>query len=362
MVVIAIIGLLIALLLPAIQAAREAARKMQCGNKQKQLALAAHNYQNTYSMLPMISGTENGIGSGARCKYTQNDQKAGLLIDLLPYLEAPQIYDLWKVSTVNPDGGVGAADSLDDVRRLQLDGLFICPSGLSSSAITLGVRAATHYRWNHGDAPFDNYKGQTGYETIAWRRGLGGHGKGSVIDFGSITDGLSNTAMFSERMFAESDPGILKITEGILQNGGTWTGSYAAARLTDRLIVLDYCGTNGEYKNPISGITYKSDYRGSFGHLYSSAVSFHSGFHTVLPPNGPAVRNNSSRDIAVMTPTSNHKGGVNLAKCDGSVTFITNAIDTNGTAKAAATTADEPSPFGIWGALGSRCGGESQTP
>ncbi|MDR0522081.1 MAG: DUF1559 domain-containing protein, partial [Planctomycetaceae bacterium] len=155
MVVIAIIGMLIALLLPAIQAARESARKMQCSNKQKQLALAAHNYQNTYSMLPMINGTEDGTGSGARCKNINNRLSAGLFIDLLPYLEAQQLYDLWKVSSsYDPDIAQTLTNPpADDPRIQKPEGLFICPSGQSASAIIAsGVRAATHYRWNHGDA------------------------------------------------------------------------------------------------------------------------------------------------------------------------------------------------------------------
>jgi prepilin-type processing-associated H-X9-DG protein len=367
LVVIAIIGMLIALLLPAIQAAREAARKMQCSNKQKQVALAAHNYHNTYNMLPMISGSDS------RGKANVSVQYAGLFIDLLPYLEAQQVYDLWKESTLSPNEAPSADPN--DPRGIKPEGLFICPSGHSASAISAGVRAATHYRWNHGDSPFSHYRGSNdaAAESIPWRRGLGGHGNGSIIDFGGITDGLSNTAMVSERMFGLSlSSNNDRIIESAINGGGTWVKSghtkitwtnlpadddkWENALMGNRQTTIDYRGVNGAYKSGLSCVD-------NYGYLYYNAVAMHTGFHTVIPPNGPAARNNTNRAISIMTPTSNHKGGVNLAKCDGSVTFITEGIDTGeASAKVAANTADAPSPFGIWGALGSRCGGESQTP
>ncbi|MDR0521531.1 MAG: DUF1559 domain-containing protein, partial [Planctomycetaceae bacterium] len=274
-----------------------------------------------------------------------------------------------KVSSLyDPDNANTTANPPADDPRLQKpEGLFICPSGQSASAIIAsGVRAATHYRWNHGDAPFSQDGITASYETIAWQRGLGGFGKGAIIDFGSITDGLSNTAMFSERMFAialttNNYPVIEICILSTDANGGSvFSNKNEATILTNRQTVLDYCGTNGNYKNSFSGVT---SYRANYGYLYYDALAHHSGFHTVLPPNGPAAVNTNSRQISVLTPTSNHKGGVNLAKCDGSVTFITNASDTGTAATiAAATTADAPSPFGIWGALGTRCGGESQSP
>ncbi len=77
--VIAIIGILIALLLPAVQAAREAARRLQCQNRLKQLALAAHNYQSTTGFFPSSSN-----GAPARFSY---------LVQLLPYIEMGNIHD-----------------------------------------------------------------------------------------------------------------------------------------------------------------------------------------------------------------------------------------------------------------------------
>jgi len=79
LVVIAIIGVLIALLLPAVQAAREAARRMQCANNFKQLALAVHNFHDTYMALPPVS-----IGP----------YRASLFVHLLPFCEQQSLYDL----------------------------------------------------------------------------------------------------------------------------------------------------------------------------------------------------------------------------------------------------------------------------
>jgi len=80
------------------------------------------------------------------------------------------------------------------------------------------------------------------------------------------------------------------------------------------------------------------------------------GFHTVLLPNSPTCIVRSSGDISITSSTSYHPGGVQLALADGAVKFISEKIDA-GTANS--TPKDGPSQYGIWGALGSRDGGES---
>jgi len=80
LVVIAVTGMLIALLLPAVQQVRESARRMSCKNNLKQIALAVHNYAETYGVLPA----------------GMNHQHRGPLVALLPYLEQSAAYDLWS--------------------------------------------------------------------------------------------------------------------------------------------------------------------------------------------------------------------------------------------------------------------------
>src|SRR6187549_2439077 len=84
LVVIAIIAVLISLLLPAVQQAREAARRTQCKNNLKQMGLALHNYESTYNMFPLISTTNTALG---------NVNTHGLREFLLPYIDQGPLYN-----------------------------------------------------------------------------------------------------------------------------------------------------------------------------------------------------------------------------------------------------------------------------
>ena len=92
---------------------------------------------------------------------------------------------------------------------------------------------------------------------------------------------------------------------------------------------------------------------------YDGAPPF-AGCNTIIPPNGPSCKNGNDnqhdRD-GIMTMTSQHTGGAQVLLGDGSVRFISENID-SGNLTAAAPTGGTPSPYGVWGSLGSVQGGE----
>jgi prepilin-type N-terminal cleavage/methylation domain-containing protein len=102
LVVIAIIAILIGLLLPAVQKVREAAARSTCSNNIKQLALACHNYESTFGVLPSSGQCESTGGDTTR--YTAHST----FVWLLPYIEQDNVYRLFDVSTVTYYGGTAA--------------------------------------------------------------------------------------------------------------------------------------------------------------------------------------------------------------------------------------------------------------
>jgi type II secretory pathway pseudopilin PulG len=372
LVVIAIIGMLIALLLPAIQQAREAARRMQCQNNLKQLGIGIHNYHSAYGQLPACNGIAFCKDPNSATALAFAGRYSGL-IALLPFIEQQGLYDAWINSTLvnggtyayHPSAWVLDTAPADDPRRVQVSA-FRCPSNTGTGQNT-PPQGLTNYRFNLGDSPFHSTTSANNdtIKNIVWVRGLFGHQV--QYDFSAVTDGTSNTALFAERAVGSAigtvRTGVLKITEGVVNNANSanmWSGNNENAYLKSRTQCVNIRGTNGNYKTGV-GATYPADYWGECGMKYSDGIWNSSGFHTVISPNGPACMSRSSREIGVLTPTSNHTGGVNLTRADGSVSFINENIDV-GKGDTAAQTADTASPFGVWGALGTRSGGESETP
>ena len=181
LVVISIIGILISLLLPAVQQAREAARRSECQNHLKQLALGLHNYHDTHRCLPsgsIVRGPAfaplSGWGWGAM---------------ILPMLEQSPLYAKCDFSTNNAVGG-----NRDAIRSGFA--LMRCPSDTAPDAILVELP-------NHSDAlvATGNYVGCEGFLS-----GL------SNVKFGQVTDGLSMTLMLGERNFVPGRNGALPFT------------------------------------------------------------------------------------------------------------------------------------------------------
>jgi prepilin-type N-terminal cleavage/methylation domain-containing protein len=180
LVVIAIIAILVSLLLPAVQQARESARRTQCKNNLKQMALAVHNYHDVFSLFP---GSEVG-GTG-----TLN--RASMFVAILPYLEQANTFTLY-----NP--ALGNASPINQAAVSQVIPAYLCPSAPLRRQIPIpgcdaNNRAPGTYAVCTGSAD--------PWGTLAAGNPQNGaivspaSGKTSMRD---ITDGTSNTLLIGE--------------------------------------------------------------------------------------------------------------------------------------------------------------------
>ena len=336
LVVIAIIGILIALLLPAVQAAREAARRSQCSNNLKQVGLALHEYHAALQSFPFRQG---GTGQdGLSCDGTQNCQRLSGWPSLLPYMEQAPLYQ--KITSRQGsynEWGPHPWDTNYQPWLVQVPGL-LCPSDDGGRRKTSGQLGRTNYCFSMGDSigPIQNVVGQ-GNNTMANPRGIFGYRSGTRI--ADIRDGTSNTIAMAERVIAQEAQSIFG---GVARN--------LATANTDPTTCLAMKGENGLY---VSG----ADAQAWSGIRWNDGVPAFTGVTTVLPPNSPSCTNATwDGEWGIFSPTSYHPGGVLALLADGAVRFISETINTGNLAAPSVYTG--ASPYGVWGALGSKKGGE----
>jgi prepilin-type processing-associated H-X9-DG protein len=195
-VVIAIIGILIALLLPAVQAAREAARRNQCQNNLKQMGLAFHNFQDTYGVLP--NGGRDGdhrIPSAldACCRSTTR-HGWNWAYWILPYMEQQSVFDLVSDSDDPEPPDADVYNPKENVVAQQAIATYYCPSRRFATPMGSGF-----YR--------NDYAGNAGERTTSGTRTSTNSGISGVviqtdrdkIRIEHIRDGSSNTLMVGEK-------------------------------------------------------------------------------------------------------------------------------------------------------------------
>ena len=155
LVVIAIIGVLVALLLPAVQAAREAARRIQCGNHLKQLALANHNYHDTFGTLPI---SISPWSEGSRPTPQRNGK--GWIVSILPQIEQSPLYAKFEIY-LNGDMFSGGAINTNvpacrDLMKTKLK-TIVCPSDPDGGKLSTSCA-----QWSGIEVTTTNYKGVMG--------------------------------------------------------------------------------------------------------------------------------------------------------------------------------------------------------
>ncbi|WP_165074174.1 DUF1559 domain-containing protein [Paludisphaera rhizosphaerae] len=341
LVVIAIIAVLIALLLPAVQSAREAARRAQCVNNLKQMGLAAANFESTYSNLVP--------GIGPYPTATTYTTRMSSLAMLLPYLEQSAAY-----SAFNLQHGIDTGAPAQLTASYQIVSAYVCPSDGETAKFSQyapGGLGYNNYMCSLGNSPSQQLGTATNQEPDSSRAGVFNYrlktGGSAFLDaaktmpntdylacvpvkLSEITDGTSNTALFSETKRSRA---VQNTTAEILFadkiNVYTSAASFSGATAID------------PPADCASGATQtRIRYRGQM--YYRSLPSTYAYSHTV-PPNYKLW---DCADLPTYTQVhgaarSYHSGGVNVAFCDGSVRFIKDSIS-----------------LPTWRALGSKAGGE----
>ncbi len=324
LVVIAIIAVLVALLLPAVQQAREAARRSQCKNNLKQIGLAQANYHDVSNCFPIAIGWN-----------PYNGDRQGAFSDkfyMLPYLDRSPEYNQTNVNSY-PWANGGWFTSLNPCLSGKLP-IFNCPSqpyaaqgGQSNHTYAINVGVMGVYRGSVG--------GQGQHNGIAAYMGGGGNSD-SPVTYGSITDGSSNTASYSE--FVIDGPGTpinQQVHNWVSGTGADgWTNGPAAIRQT--------CLTG--VANGSIGDDGRQNWRGtSWSWAWPGVGSTYS--HTLMPNDVPCYLPQNFGDWlgdTSQSASSMHTGGVQVLMGDGSVHFVSNNINYN-----------------IWLAIGTRSQGET---
>jgi prepilin-type N-terminal cleavage/methylation domain-containing protein/prepilin-type processing-associated H-X9-DG protein len=347
LVVIAIIGVLVSLLLPAVQSAREAARRAQCTNNLKQLGLAMANYLEVMGATPLHMyrmGNENGGNRGPSGGFS-------FFCGLLPYLEQVPVYN--SINFVYSEQWGGLTTGVNGtVHRTQLS-VALCPSDGEQNLNVAGV-GNFNYVANAGHPRNVRVPGEPNagsnppalsgvistsrmYNTTGFCKSAAFAATTNLtVKLAMVRDGTSNTAAFSESL----------VNEGSGNSGDRRRNlHYTDAALVEATDAPAALVVRDGLQNAINWQDW-SQYRGlTWG--YTDAWEKHLYAH-LLPPNAAPLMTYYTNTFrcqegdGAMNPTSNHPGGVNIGLLDGSVRFVKDSIG-----------------LPAWWALGTRAGGET---
>jgi prepilin-type N-terminal cleavage/methylation domain-containing protein len=312
LVVIAIIGVLISLLLPAVQAAREAARRSHCQNNLKQLGLALHNYMDSVGALPPVCILKVGELSDTFSVHAR----------LLPYVEQTSLQNLidWRTSwSLQPN-----------VARTRVP-TFLCPSEINDRPAVQPTM--THYPTNYGANSGTWFQ----WDPVTNRHGDGAFVVNESLRSGHFIDGMSNTLGMAEVKAFQPD---------LVDSGNATTP------------------TTPPPSTPAEVVAYGGTFLPDFGHTqWVNGIIIHTGFTTTFPPNTfvPYVAADGKTYDVDFTSI---RLGFTTTLCTN-VSFVSrsyhpgvaNAMMMDGSGRPFSNTIDQA----VWRALGTPAGGEVVT-
>jgi prepilin-type N-terminal cleavage/methylation domain-containing protein/prepilin-type processing-associated H-X9-DG protein len=315
LVVITIIGILIALLLPAVQAAREAARRMQCQNNLKQAGLAVLNYENQYGMFPPSSCWPSGVSPYDSSQF--GNLRADWVVLVLPFFELQSLHDTFDLTQAI--SGTSSARNMA-ARAVDIPAL-LCPSDSYNRRHFNGSKnsatAAMGDDWARGNYAANAALGEmkpfsewfyaalptSGGWKLPYMRGV--MGANSSVGFAEMTDGSSNTILLGEIRAGVAD----------FDSRGVWAMPYAGASA-----LWAHGGITGDDYGPNCPNEGSDDVVGC--DAIAAAFGGQSGLVTEGMPCYDPITNGQA------TARSMHAGGVNTCFADGSIHWIGDYIQT----------------------------------
>jgi prepilin-type N-terminal cleavage/methylation domain-containing protein len=330
LVVITIIGIMVGLLLPAVQAAREAARRMSCGNNIRQLGLAVHNYESSFKQLPPAGMLDKDFSVQAR---------------LLPMIEQAGLYDLLDFSDIAFTGNFSVKSP--NPRFVQAFAMaiptFLCPSDPAASTTTVDVSGVSYtyggvnYMASYGSATRQHYD-------FRWRTDGPFHAAGKV-GFNSFIDGTSNTVVMSETVRSQGNDMTLPAgqapkfpyqftlngsggvssglhgVQGMTATGGVWSSFVNSAGMISDPNVASFWNTFTSWRG---GASPALRGRGTSWAFSGAINSMTNGYHS---PNS-RIPDVVTHFTGYFAPRSYHSGGAQVLMGDASVHFLTDSTDT----------------------------------
>ncbi len=295
LVVIAIIGVLVGLLLPAVQQAREAARRMTCVNNLKQTGLAMHGYYDSNRQLP--SGYISPGTSAADPSASETVKGYAWGFVLLPYMEQSSLFD-----SIDQTGEAVGTSNEAKAAEAKLGG-YRCPTDTAPVSFSVNNGSGTV------DLPTSNYVAVLGWNNVTTEAGQGNgvFFRNSDIQFRDIRDGLSTTICVGERKHIHDF-----FDQGPYAANSTW-----------------YAAVPGVLRD--AGMTMMPMMKEGPGSL----VLGHVGQSGMMSGKTPNHTNH------IVHFSSSHFGGVAFLLCDGSTHIIRDNID-----------------YQLFKAIGTRAGGE----
>ena len=295
LVVIAIIAVLIGLLLPAVQSAREAARRIQCTNNLKQMALASHNYHDgngCFTMGSYLGGVAGGV-------FTNAAWERGCLVGITAYIDQGNLYSAFNTNLryTDPSNATVLATNVS---------AFQCPSDplVSQIGVFYGFTVA-HNTYRGICGPWvnpprgTNSGGVTLAADPAWpamlANAMGVFYMMSKTSINDITDGTSNTFMFGEGSYSKLPPGYQWDTPAGDRSCWHWWMA-------------------GSYGDTLQSCMYAPNPPATWNYPQISATA-------------PGALLDGGASPYLLSATSGHPGGCNFAMCDGSVRFIKDTIN-----------------------------------